>query len=97
MYASHWSYGQLAMLGCEETDLLVRLLREAGPEQGVLGAKITGGGCGGTVAVMSTRQPEEYRTAVLSPYEARTGIRPEIVQGSSPGAVEWGVRVLSEI
>jgi len=97
MYASHWSYGQLAMLGCEETDLLVRLLREAGPEHGVLGAKITGGGCGGTVAVMSTRQPEEYRTAVLSPYEARTGIRPEIVQGSSPGAVEWGVRVLSEI
>lgn len=97
MYASHWSYGQLALLGCAETDLLVRLLREAGPERGVLGAKITGGGCGGTVAVMSTRNPEDYRTSVLLPYEAETGIRPEIIQGSSPGAVEWGIRVLNGI
>ncbi len=97
MYASHWSYGQLALLGSPETDLLVRLLREAGPEHGVLGAKITGGGCGGTVAVMSTRDPEAYRESVFRPYESETGIRPEIIQGSSPGAMEWGVRVLDGV
>jgi L-arabinokinase len=54
MYESHESYG-LCGLGSEGTDLLVRLAREAGPAEGVYGAKITGGGSGGTVAVLGAR------------------------------------------
>ena len=40
-------------LGCEETDLLVELGRDAGPDKGIYGAKITGGGSGGTVAFLT--------------------------------------------
>src|SRR5439155_6506088 len=40
-------------LGSERTDLLVRLVREAGPRAGLCGAKIAGGGSGGTVAILA--------------------------------------------
>ncbi|HEY3595435.1 MAG TPA: hypothetical protein VGL13_16220, partial [Polyangiaceae bacterium] len=46
MYQSHASYSTLG-LGADETDRLVALVREAGIEQGLYGAKITGGGSGG--------------------------------------------------
>ena len=50
MYQSHDSYSACG-LGSEQTDELVRLVRDhAG--QGVYGAKITGGGGGGTVCVL---------------------------------------------
>src|SRR2546427_5605016 len=41
-------------LGSERTDLLVRLAREAGPRAGLCGAEITGGGSGGTVAILAS-------------------------------------------
>jgi L-arabinokinase len=51
MYASHLSYTVDAMLGADECDLLVQLVRDHEPA-GLYGAKITGGGSGGTVAVL---------------------------------------------
>ena len=51
MYQSHASYSDRLDLGSPETDLLVDLVRERGPEYGLYGAKITGGGSGGTVAI----------------------------------------------
>src|SRR4029453_459589 len=50
MYQSHASYSACG-LGSSETDLLVRLVKETGPKNGLFGARITGGGSGGTVAV----------------------------------------------
>lgn len=51
MYASHDSYNACG-LGSDGTDALVALVRDAGPAAGLFGAKITGGGSGGTVAVL---------------------------------------------
>jgi mevalonate kinase len=39
-------------LGSRATDELVRLAKSLGPERGLFGAKITGGGSGGTVCVL---------------------------------------------
>ena len=52
MYASHLSYTNDAMLGAPECDLLVQLVRDR-ERHGLYGAKITGGGSGGTVAVLA--------------------------------------------
>ncbi|MFN2416844.1 MAG: galactokinase, partial [Pyrinomonadaceae bacterium] len=54
MYQSHASYSACG-LGSEGTDRLVGLVRGAGPARGLYGAKITGGGSGGTVAVLGRR------------------------------------------
>ena len=93
MYASHWSYGWNCGLGCEETDLLVSLVRERGPESGLYGAKITGGGSGGTVAILADRSAEPAVRSIAARYEERTGIRPDIFDSSSPGAYAFGQRV----
>jgi L-arabinokinase len=52
MFQSHASYGACG-LGEAVTDKLVAAVRQAGPEEGVYGAKITGGGSGGTVCVLA--------------------------------------------
>ena len=54
MYESHASYSACG-LGSAGTDRLVALAREAGVARGIYGAKITGGGSGGTVAVLGRR------------------------------------------
>src|SRR4029453_583726 len=51
VYASHASYSSCG-LGWEGTDALVALVQSAGPKSGLYGAKITGGGSGGTVAIL---------------------------------------------
>jgi L-arabinokinase len=51
MYQSHESYTACG-LGNARTDELVDMVRRAGKESGVFGAKITGGGSGGTVCVL---------------------------------------------
>ena len=63
---------------------------------GVLGAKITGGGSGGTVVVLLANNGlgEDPIEAITQEYYQSTGIRPRIVGGTSPGAREWGVRRL---
>ncbi len=55
MYESHASYSACG-LGSQGTDLLVGLVKAAGADRGLFGAKITGGGSGGTVAVLGNRR-----------------------------------------
>jgi len=55
MYESHQSYTGIG-LGHAATDELVNTLRAHGTEQGIHGARITGGGCGGTVCVLASEQ-----------------------------------------
>jgi L-arabinokinase len=94
MYASHWSYGNRIGLGAPETDLLVRLARQTGPAGGLYGAKITGGGSGGTVALLTTPDARPAVEAIAAEYERRTGHAPEILEGTSPGAVQSGLETV---
>lgn len=51
MYQSHQSYNKCG-LGNEFTDMIVEIAYSKGTNSGVYGAKITGGGSGGTVCLM---------------------------------------------
>jgi L-arabinokinase len=109
MYGAHRSYSRNCGLGSQETDLLVALVRRAAvadgaPEArpagaarapgGLYGAKITGGGAGGTVAVLLEAGPDGAPSAraaaaleaVAGDYAAATGRRPRLIAGSQPGA-----------
>jgi L-arabinokinase len=96
MYASHWSHGQRCGLGSMETDLLVGAIRRSGESGGIFGAKITGGGCGGVVAVLLRDAPEarEALSHVLESFEQQTGRKPRVLRGSIPGVLKLGVQVL---
>jgi hypothetical protein len=51
MFASHDSYRDNCLLSVPEVDFIVDAVRTRGPQEGLYGAKITGGGSGGTVEV----------------------------------------------
>jgi L-arabinokinase len=95
MYESHASYSACG-LGSEGTDRLVELVRTAGPSRGLYGAKITGGGSGGTVAVVGRRGADAAIQAIADDYARETGYRPYIFTGSSPGASAFGHARLSK-
>jgi len=78
-------------LGSTATDAIVERIRAAGPERGVFGAKITGGGSGGTVAVFGTRDAEGCVREIAARYAAETGRAANIFTESGPGAAEVGV------
>lgn len=87
MYQSHASYSSCG-LGSSATDSIVNVVREA-HSLGFLGAKITGGGSGGTVAVLARRgAPIE---ALVDMCARKTGHEPRVFAGSSPGATAFGV------
>ena len=90
MRQSHASYSACG-LGSEGTDRLVALVQEAGPERGLYGAKITGGGSGGTVAVLGRADAQEAVAAIAAQYAHETGHRGVLFAGSSPGAAAFGV------
>jgi L-arabinokinase len=94
MYASHLSYTNDAMLGAPECDLLVRLVREREPD-GLYGARITGGGSGGTVAVLCDEgdRAADALADVMEEYERQSGEKPQLLSGSSPGAWHVGTTV----
>ncbi|HYD54333.1 MAG TPA: galactokinase family protein [Gemmatimonadaceae bacterium] len=90
MYQSHASYGSCG-LGSGGTDLLVDLVRAAPAEAGLYGAKITGGGRGGVVAVLARRGRVSAVEAIAQAYQRETGREATVLGGSSPGAMPWGV------
>jgi galactokinase len=92
MYQSHLAYSETG-LGCAQTDLLVALARDEGAERGVFGAKITGGGGGGTVAVLARSDAEKSLARIVERYRAETGIEAYVFRGSSMGADRFGVMV----
>jgi L-arabinokinase len=95
MYASHLSYTNDALLGADECDLLVDLVKQ-GERQGLYGAKITGGGSGGTVAVLceTGERTDKAIAEIMQKYQDQTGNKPEAFLGSSPGAWHAGTSVL---
>jgi L-arabinokinase len=88
MYESHESYSRCG-LGSDGTDTLVALVRASAGE-GLYGAKITGGGSGGTVAVLGRRGAGGAVRNVAARYREQTGYEPAIISGSSPGANDFG-------
>ena len=89
MYQSHASYGACG-LGSSGTDRLVALVREAGTGMGLYGAKITGGGSGGVVAVLARRGSRDAVEHIAERYEHLTGRQAIVLGGSSDGAMRFG-------
>ena len=94
MHQSHESYNRCG-LGSPGTDALVALVEELGQAHGLFGAKITGGGCGGTVCVLGRADAEPAVREVARRYAAATGTEPYVFKGTSPGAHAFGVLRLS--
>jgi L-arabinokinase len=94
MYESHASYGRCG-LGSKGTDCLVALVRAEGPAAGLYGARITGGGSGGTVAVIGRRDAAPAVARIAAAYERQTGHRPHVFAGSSPGVLAFGSRSIT--
>jgi L-arabinokinase len=92
MYQSHYSYTECG-LGNEATDLLVELTRAEGAAAGLFGAKVTGGGAGGTVAILGRRNAREAFQRVVHAYAEARHIDPYVIDGSSMGADRFGVIV----
>ncbi|KAJ4848445.1 D-arabinose 1-dehydrogenase (NAD(P)(+)), partial [Turnera subulata] len=97
LYQCHYSYSACG-LGSDGTDRLVRLVQEmqhskSASEDGTLyGAKITGGGSGGTVCVIGTNctKSSQQIFEIQERYKDGTGYLPFIFEGSSPGAGKFG-------
>jgi L-arabinokinase len=93
MYGAHESYRDNCKLSAPEVDFLVEAVRRRGTPAGLYGAKITGGGTGGTVAVFGRLEAlKEHIPQIAVEYSRRVGAMPDIFEGTSPGAMEFGAR-----
>ena len=93
MFGSHQSYRDNCRLSAPEADFLVEAVRKRGPACGLYGAKVTGGGAGGTVAVFGTAAGlKEHIPQIAVEYSRRVGPMPDLFDGMSPGAIEFGAR-----
>ena len=90
MYESNASYRDLAGLGSAEVDGLINIARKIGEQGGIYGAKITGGGGGGTVALLCYGSVENSLTQILAAYKLAWGIDSELIRGNARGAYEFG-------
>jgi L-arabinokinase len=74
MYASHVSYTNDAKLGSPDLDLLIKLIRTQEPA-GIYGARITGPGTGGSVAILCNTSPhaDAALAQVIDQYAKETG------------------------
>ncbi|KAK9946733.1 hypothetical protein M0R45_012180 [Rubus argutus] len=98
LYQCHYSYSACG-LGSDGTNRLVQLVQEmqhskaSKVNDGALyGAKITGGGSGGTVCVVGRNclQSSQQILEIQQRYKSATGYLPFIFEGSSPGAGKFG-------
>jgi galactokinase len=90
MYESHASYSACG-LGSSGTDTLVTFARRAGQRCGVYGAKITGGGSGGSVAVLGRADAGPQVHALAAEYACHSAHAARVFSGTSCGAVACGV------
>ena len=91
MFAAHDSYRDNCLLSVPEVDFIVDAVRARGPQKGLYGAKITGGGSGGTVAVFGNQEALASEIpAIAREYKRLTGLEADVFEGTSPGAIEFG-------
>jgi L-arabinokinase len=89
MLQSHAGYVACG-LGSPGTQRIVDLARQHGPARGIFGARITGGGSGGTVAVLAAADAGLEVVALAELYAQEQNTAPYIFSGSSPGAAAFG-------
>jgi len=91
MYQSHVGYSECG-LGSDATDKIVELVRYEQPN-GLLGAKVTGGGAGGTVAILgwNTSKTTKAFHRVVKSYAKWSKQTPYVFQGSSLGCDQFGI------
>lgn len=79
MYASHASLRDDFEVSCKELDTMVEIAQSIGQAGGVIGARMTGGGFGGsTVTLVESKHSETILETMRTKYTERTGITPEI-------------------
>lgn len=75
MYASHASLRDDYEVSCKELDVVVDFAKAIGPEGGVYGCRMTGGGFGGCcVALVKTEAVESITKKMATVYKAKTGL-----------------------
>ncbi|GMQ02600.1 hypothetical protein CsSME_00048747 [Camellia sinensis var. sinensis] len=98
MYQCHYSYSACG-LGSNGTERLVQLVQEMQhnkmyntEDRTLYGAKITGGGSGGTICVIGRNclRSSQHILEIQQRYKAATGYLPFLFEGSSPGAGKFG-------
>ena len=87
MAASHAGYSRCG-LGTPATDRIVGAVRAAGWEHGLVGARVSGGGSGGTVVVLGREEAEPVVRRLSETLGAK------LVSGTSHGASSFGTRIL---
>lgn len=92
MFRSHESYRACGLTE-SRTDRIVGLVR-ARRDEGLFGARITGGGSGGTVVVLARRGREPAIDELAAKLAAETGETPYVFHGSSPGCDLFGHMLL---
>ena len=93
MYGAHESYRDNCRLSTDEVDFLVESVRQRGEKEGLFGAKITGGGTGGTVAVFGKLEAlKKHIPEIAIEYSRRIGVMPDVFEGTSSGTMEFGAR-----
>lgn len=79
MAASHDSLRDDFEVSCPELDIMVDIARNIGRNGGVIGARMTGGGFGGsTVTLCESCKAPEIAATLAAEYEKATGIQPQI-------------------
>jgi galactokinase len=75
--------------------LIVSLVCEEEPSSGLYGAKITGPGAGGTVAILGRKDAAGAVLRVVERFADMLGRAPYVFEGSSMGADRFGVLTLA--
>ena len=88
MFQSHKSYATCGLTE-SRTNRIVELVREY-RGNGLFGARITGGGSGGTVAVLARRGSRQAILQLATRFGSESGQKPYIFHGSSPGCSTFG-------
>lgn len=85
MYQSHASYSNCG-LDSHGTDDLVARFNTTGHAQGIYGARITGGGSGGVVAILARSDADSLVRSIAGQYAGDSGLGGYVFSGSSAGA-----------
>jgi len=94
LYQSHAGYSACG-LGADGTDQLIALARAAGIKRGVFGARISGGGNGGTVVLLTAADAGDVVHSIAADYAEQAGRGGYVFAGSSDGARAWTMQPMA--